>query len=77
MTINQAMPALVAELEEGDVPDPLSQQFRLSFVWADLARLAGEPIPAQVAALLDEPMHAVPVLTSAATIYRETYQEPA
>jgi hypothetical protein len=70
MTINLALTALVAELAEGDVPDPLSQRFRLAFVWADLARLAGEPLPAHVAAALDEP-------TLAAPAHRETHREPA
>ena len=54
MTINEAMAALVNELVEGDVPDPLAQRFRLDFVWADLARLAGEPLPRAVAVLAEE-----------------------
>ena len=51
----EACAALVAELAEGDVPDPLNQRFKLAFVVADLCRLAGEPVPAEVARALDEP----------------------
>jgi hypothetical protein len=39
-------------------------------VWADLARRAGKPLPAHVAAALDEPTHAAPA-------YQETHREPA
>jgi hypothetical protein len=55
VTITEALAALVAELEEGDVPDPLRQRFTLALVWHDLARIAGEPAPAEVAAILDGP----------------------
>jgi hypothetical protein len=48
MTINDAMYALLAELEEGEVPDPLRQRFLLHNLWADLARLAGEELPAEI-----------------------------
>ena len=54
MTINAAMTLLVAELEVGEVPDPLTQSFTLATVWADLARLAGEPLPAAVAAVVGD-----------------------
>jgi hypothetical protein len=86
MTINQALAALVAELAEGDVPDPLHQSFRLAFVWADLARLAGEPLPGHIARALDEPAHPAPWLDAeayaagyraAVAVTREPYQEPA
>ena len=53
MTIDDAMRALVAELGAGGVPAPLTQLFTLATVWDDLARLAGEPTPPEVAALLD------------------------
>ncbi len=53
--INRLLAALVAELEEGDVPTPLTQALTLAAVWCDLARLAGEAPPAAVAAVvLDE-----------------------
>ncbi len=54
-TINDTLRALVAEMAAGDVPDPLAQPCTLALVWADLARLAGEPLPAEVATLLDAP----------------------
>jgi len=53
MSLNDLMALLVAELVAGDVPAPLTQQFTLAHTWADLARLAGEPTPPAVAALLD------------------------
>ncbi len=53
MTIDEAMRALVAELAAGGVPAPLAQPLTLAALWDDLARLAGEPIPPEVAALLD------------------------
>ncbi len=53
MTIDEAMRALVAELAAGGVPAPLAQDFTLAALWDDLARLAGEPVPPEVAALLD------------------------
>ena len=48
------MAALVAELIEGEVPSPLTQRFCLASVWADLARLAGEPLPLAVAAVVGD-----------------------
>ncbi len=53
MTISEALRALVAELAAGGVPTPLTQPFTLAALWDDLARLAGEPVPPEVAALLD------------------------
>ena len=52
MSINDLMAALVAELEEGEVPQPLSQRFTLAAVWQDLARLAGEALPADALAVV-------------------------
>jgi hypothetical protein len=46
------MRALVAELEAEEVLDPLAQRFALAGVWADLARIAGEAIPADAAAVV-------------------------
>lgn len=54
-TLTALMAALVAELEAEDIPAPLRQPFTLAMVYADLARLAGEPVPAEVAAILDVP----------------------
>lgn len=62
MTLNTIMQALIAELEAGGVPDPLQQRFTLAFVWDDLARLAGEPVPARVARALDAPVADVVLL---------------
>jgi len=53
MTIDTLMRSLVAELAAGDVPAPLAQDFTLAALWDDLARLAGEPTPPEVMALLD------------------------
>jgi hypothetical protein len=52
MTLNDLMAALVAELEEGEVPQPLVQSFTLAAVWQDLARLAGEELPADALAVV-------------------------
>ena len=35
------------------MPAPLAQSFTLAAVWADLARLTGEPLPAPIAAVVD------------------------
>ncbi len=56
LNVNDLMRALVADLAEGDVPDPLYQPCTLAIVWADLAMLAGEPLPADVAAVLATPV---------------------
>ncbi len=56
MTIADALTRLVAELAEGGVPDPLDQRFRLAFIFDDLCRIAGEALPAEVAAALDAPI---------------------
>ena len=53
MTIDATMRALVAELAAGGVPAPLARPFTLAALWDDLARLAGEPTPPEVNALLD------------------------
>ena len=50
---------LLAELVAGDVPQPLVQRFTLAFLWADLCRLTGEPLPPDVQAQLDAPAGAV------------------
>ena len=53
VTVNSVFAALVADLEAGDVPAPLSQLLTLGLVWADLCRLSNEAPPAAVLALLD------------------------
>ena len=52
MTINDLMALLVEELTEGEVPDPLGQEFTLALIWCDLARLAGEELPADALAVV-------------------------
>ena len=56
MTINETLRALLAEMVADDVPDPLAQPYTLALIWADLARLAGEPLPSEVVALVDAPI---------------------
>lgn len=61
MTINDALALLVDELAGGDVPHPLAQSFTLANVWHDLCRLAGEPVPGCVVAVVDLPRPPRPV----------------
>jgi hypothetical protein len=52
MSLNALMAALVAELAADEIPQPLSQRFTLAAVWQDLARLAGEELPADALAVV-------------------------
>jgi hypothetical protein len=52
MTINTLMAALIADLIEGEIPNPLAERFTLANVWADLARLAGEELPPEALAIV-------------------------
>ena len=54
-SINALMAALIIELIEGEIPSPLTCELPVFALWSDLARLAGETLPAHVAALLDCP----------------------
>jgi len=58
MTINDLMAALVAELTEAEIPMPLAQEFTLANVWCDLARLAGEELPAEALAVVGRALDA-------------------
>jgi len=58
--IERLLRELLAELLAADVPAPLGQRLTLAAVWADLARLAGEEVPAAVLALLDGPAPRTP-----------------
>ncbi len=58
MTINEAMAALVAELADGEIPMPLAQSFTLANIWCDLARLAGEELPAEALAVVGRALDA-------------------
>jgi hypothetical protein len=54
LTVAELMGRLVAELEAEEVIDPLAQSFTLAGIWADLARLAHEPLPPIAAAVLGD-----------------------
>ncbi len=60
MTINAAMTMLIEELSE-EIPDVLTVEFSLACLWVDLCRIATEPVPRDVAAVLDRPLDYVPV----------------
>ena len=56
MSVNDLMERLVDELADGEVTAALGQSFTLAAIWADLARLAGEELPALVRLLIgDDP----------------------
>lgn len=55
MIITETFRALIAQLTEDGMPDPLHQPMTLFAVWADACRIAGEPEPPEVAALMDAP----------------------
>jgi len=71
MTINAALTALYAELAE-EIPDVLTETFTFATLGADLARLPGEPVPRDVAAVLDAPLGLAPVPP-----YRGSYADHA
>lgn len=68
MIVTEAFRALVAQLTEDEIPDPLNQPMPLFALVADLCRLAGEPEPPEIAALMDAP---------AATALRANVGSPA
>jgi len=57
--VTAALTALYAELAE-EIPDVLTESFTFAALWADLARIAGEPLPGDVAAVLDAPLDLAP-----------------
>lgn len=57
--INTAFAALLHELA-AEIPDVLRESFTFAVLWADLCRIAGEPVPRAVAAVLDAPLDLVP-----------------
>ena len=61
MTINAACTQLLHELADDGLPDVLSTRFTFAALWGDLCRLAGEELPRDVAAVLDQPIGVVPV----------------
>ncbi len=58
MNLNDLMAALVAELSAEETPAPLSQRFILANIWTDLARLAGEALPAEALAVVGRALDA-------------------
>jgi len=59
LTINEAMSLLVAELEAEEVVTPLAQRFTLANIWADLARLCGEALPAVALAVVGDTLDTI------------------
>jgi len=55
MSINDCFAAYLVELRDGEIADPLGARLTLATVWHDLCLLAGEPVPDDVAALVDAP----------------------
>lgn len=53
MMINALMARLLDELQDGGVPDPLTESFTFAALWDDLARLAGETPPTIVRQLYE------------------------
>ncbi len=58
MSLNDLMAALVAELSADEIPQPLAQSFTLANIWADLARIAGEELPAEALAVVGRALDA-------------------
>ena len=59
MTINAAFTALLEELA-AEIPDVLRESFTFAGLWSDLARVAGETPPRDVAAALDASLDILP-----------------
>ncbi len=57
--VTRALTALLHELAE-EIPDVLNQEFSFATIFADLCRMAGEPVPRDVAAVLDAPVPLAP-----------------
>ena len=54
MFVNVLMRMLAYELESRSIKDPLRQYFRLCDIWYELARLNGETLPPDIAAIIEE-----------------------
>jgi len=75
--INDLLLALLAELGDEDVPDPLAQPLTLGAVWLDFCRLSGEESPAILAALTaDAPAPAAPAPVSRGSFANHRLQFP-
>ena len=57
MTINEALRRLADELSD-EIPNLLTTPLSFGLLWLDLATIAGEPVPADVAALAETPVAA-------------------
>jgi len=77
MTINDAMTLLLAELAADGIPDVLTETFTFAAMWNDLCRIAGEPVPRDVAIVLDQPLDYVPVAGALSPIgeYTQVYAD--
>ncbi len=67
LPVTAALTALLLELAE-EIPDVLTAEFSFAAIWADLCRIAGEPLPPDVAAALDAPLGFVPVVPVASLV---------
>ena len=54
-TLTELVAAYLATLEDDGIPDPLDARMAVWSVLADLLALAGEPLPVEIAARLEEP----------------------
>ena len=54
-TLQELVADYLATLEDDGISDPLGERLSLAAVLADLLALAGEPLPAAIAARLEEP----------------------
>ncbi len=73
MSVNALLLALVAELRDEGVPNPLNERFTLAAIWADLARLAGETVPPAIVLALDAPVPLAPPVP----VHRGSYRDHA
>jgi hypothetical protein len=73
-SLNAVMSALYEELA-AEIPDVLTQEFSFAALWADLARVAGEPVPRDVAAVLDAPLGFVPVVRGSYAAHDRQFAE--
>ena len=64
MTVNDALQSLAADLAAEGIADPLAEPITLAALWHDLCRIAGEPLPSDVVALLDGPRMIRPILAA-------------
>ena len=73
-SVNAAFTALLEELAE-EIPDVLTTPFTFAGLWTDLCRIVGEPVPRDVAAVLDAPLDLVPPVPPLRGSYAEHRQQ--